>query len=208
MNMDIINVLTQYQMYSYSFILIILIACGFGLPLPEDIVLIVSGIFIANHVTNFPLTILICMLGVLGGDSIIFFIGKIFGPKLLSNEIFKKIIKPRNIAKVRLLSAKYGNYLIFFARFMPGFRSPVFFSMGMFKKSYSIFFSIDGFAALISVPLWIYIGYLFGSNLSILENKIKNMQYGLYVTLAVVVLVIWGSHKFKKKISNRLEKNA
>ncbi len=205
MNLDIIIFLAQYQMYSYSFILIILIACGFGLPLPEDIVLIVAGIFVANHVTNFPFTILICMFGVLGGDSIIFFIGKIFGPKLFSNRIFKKIIKPRNIAKVRLLSAKYGNYLIFFARFMPGFRSPVFFSMGMFKKSYSIFFSIDAFAALISVPLWIYIGYLFGSNLSILENKIKNMQYGLYITLAVIIIVIWLSHKFKKKFSERLE---
>jgi len=205
MNLDLINVLTQYQMYSYSFILLILIACGFGLPLPEDIILIVAGIFVANNVTNFPLTVLICMAGVLGGDTIIFFLGKIFGPKLLSNNIFKKIIRPRNIAKVRLLSLKYGNYLIFFARFMPGFRSPVFFSMGMFKKRYLMFFAIDGFAALISVPLWIYLGYLFGSNLSILEEKIKNMQYGLYITLAVVIIVIWLSHKFKKKIAKRLE---
>jgi membrane protein DedA with SNARE-associated domain len=48
---------------------------------------------------------------------------------------------------------------------MPGLRAAIFMSAGISKKvSFLRFFLMDGFAAIISVPIWVYLGYFFASN--------------------------------------------
>ncbi|MCP4177025.1 MAG: DedA family protein [bacterium] len=195
---QLFEILLPYKSYSYFLIIVLLLACGLGLPIPEDITLVVGGLFASYNVTNFWLTVLVAMIGVLGGDSIIFMLGKFLGSKVLKSKFLSRIVKPRSLAKVKLASAKYGNYLLFFARFMPGFRAPVYFSMGMFKKSFLSFILIDGFAAVISVPLWVYVGMLFGNNIPVLEHHIKHMQMGIYIVLAVVIVGIIIVHLLKK----------
>jgi len=194
-----VNAVLPYKHYSYLIMLLILIGCGMGLPIPEDIILVVSGIFAAYKITNFWNTVIVCLIGVIGGDTVVFSLGRFFGSKILKSKFLSKIIKTRNIAMVRLASHKYGNYLIFLARFMPGVRTPVFFSMGMFKKSFLVFITIDGIAALISVPIWIYCGMFFGDNIPALEHHIKQMETGMYIIIAAVIVIIIGFHLLKKK---------
>ena len=201
-----VNLLMPYQDYSYPIILLVLLACGMGLPIPEDITLVIGGILAAYDITNFWTTVVICMIGVLGGDTIVYLLGKHLGNKILKSKLFSKMIKVRHLAMVRLASHKYGNFLIFFARFMPGVRTPVFFSMGMFKKPYYIFFCVDGFAAVISVPVWIYIGMFFGDNIPVLEHHVKQMEHGIYSILAAIIIIIVLIHFLKKKFSAYLYK--
>jgi membrane protein DedA with SNARE-associated domain len=101
---------------------------------------------------------------------------------------------------VELASNKYGNYLIFFARFIPGARTAVYFSLGTFKKPFYLFLLIDGTAALISVPLWIYVGNLFGQNIPALEHYIKHMRVSIYIFVAAVILLIVLFHVLNKRI--------
>jgi len=194
-----IDLLLPYQDYSYPVIFIILIACGLGLPIPEDITLIVGGILTSYKITNFWYTVIICMIGILGGDALVYLLGRFLGSKILKSKILSKMIKARHLALVRLASFKYGNFLIFFARFMPGVRTPVYFSMGMFKKPFHVFLAIDGIASIISVPVWIYIGMFFGDNIPALEHHIKQMKYGIYILLAVLIVIIILFHVIKKK---------
>jgi membrane protein DedA with SNARE-associated domain len=200
----LIDLLLPYQEYSYPVILLILIACGLGLPIPEEITLAVGGVLTSYKITNFWYTVLVCLIGVLGGDIIIYSLGRFFGNKILKSKILSKMIKSRHLALVRLASFKYGNSLIVFARFMPGVRTPIYFSMGMFKKPFHVFLTVDGITSIISVPIWVYIGMLFGDNIPALEHYIKQMEHGMYILLAILIVIIFLFHLLKKKFSSYL----
>lgn len=200
------QLLLPYETHSYYIIFAILIACGLGIPIPEDISIAAGGILVSYQVTNFWKTITVCMAGVLVGDIFVFIMGRYFGSKILKSKFMSKMVKARCIASVKLASKKYGNYLIFFARFMPGLRTPVYFSMGSFRKPFYIFFIVDGIAALISVPIWVYIGMVFGQNLPLLEHYIKNMRFGMYLVAAAAIIIIVVFHLMSKKITSLLLK--
>jgi membrane protein DedA with SNARE-associated domain len=204
---DLLTLLTPYGTYSYWVMFGILLACGFGLPMPEDIILISGGILSARGITNVTTVNLICMAGVLIGDGTIFFIGRKFGQSIKSHRFFRRIVSEKNDQRVAAIVKKYGDKVIFMARFMPGLRTPTFLTCGTYQVKPWKFFLFDGFAALISVPVWIHVGYLFGQNLEELEKLVRKMQAGIYITLALVIIAFVLFKLIKKKSIEKMEAN-
>jgi membrane protein DedA with SNARE-associated domain len=194
-----LNFLEPFSPYSYTVIFLVLIICGLGVPIPEDITLVVGGIAAYYKITNYWMTVLVAIVGVICGDGIIFTLGYFFGAKLLKTRWFSKVVKPRRVALARLSFSKYGNYLIFFARFMPGLRTPIYFSIGMFKRPFYIFFLVDGFASIISVPVWVYVGMFFAKNIPLLEHYVHRMEHGILIFIGLAVVLVILFHYFKKK---------
>lgn len=201
---DLLAFLMPYGTLAYFIMFFILLACGFGLPLPEDIILITGGILASHGVTKYWVTLAICMAGVLIGDSVIYTVGRTMGDRIKKTKIFNYIVKKERDQKIQFWFSKYGDKVIFFARFMPGLRMALFLSSGIYRVPAWKFFALDGFAALISVPLWVWLGYIFGSNLEVLEHKMHQLQQGIYGVLGLVivgVLVYWLA---KKKFSQKM----
>lgn len=196
---DLLAFLTPYGLYSYFAMFGLLIACGFGFPMPEDIILITGGIMSARGVTDVMTVNIVCLFGVLAGDGTVFFLGRRYGQRIKSFPIIRRILNEKNDRRVEKIFRKYGSKVIFFARFMPGLRTPIFMTAGIYRVSPWTFLSLDGFAALISVPLWIHVGYIFGQNLEELERKIKDFQVGIYIILALILILIVAISLIKKK---------
>lgn len=197
--------LKPYGNFGLFFIFAILIACGFGLPMPEDIPLMVAGLLVGQEIVNIWEANIVCMAGVLIGDGVIHSLGYHYGNRIKNTRIFKKVLNKSREEKVAQWFSKYGDKTIFFARFMPGLRMPIFLSSGIYKVPRWKFIALDGFAAIISVPVWIYIAYAFSSNLELLAEKAKQLQMGIYSLLGIVValiLVLYFVKKKIKKISN------
>jgi membrane protein DedA with SNARE-associated domain len=205
---DLLSYLAPYGMYSYAIMFGILIACGFGFPMPEDVILITGGILAARGIVDPYLVFIITMSGVLMGDGIIFLLGFKMGPHIKETRLFKKVLNENNSKKISEIFDKYGDKVIFAARFMPGLRVPIFMSAGIFKVPIWKFFMLDGFAALISVPLWIWVGYVFGANLEKLDEKIQQFQYGMYGVLIGGTLLITGIWLLKKKMKPSIVKES
>ncbi|HBO39096.1 MAG TPA: DedA family protein, partial [Pasteurellaceae bacterium] len=95
---------------------------------------------------------------------------------------------------------RYGNRVLFVARFLPGLRAPIYMVSGITRRvSYTRFLLLDFFAAIISVPIWIYLGYHGANNREWIENQIRKGQTGIYVLLAALVIFIgWKLYKSKK----------
>lgn len=199
---DFLDFLVPYGMYSYWVMFGFLIACGFGFPMPEDIILISGGILSAREICNVWIFFLLSMAGVLIGDGTIFFAGHFFGDRVKSTWLFKRVMKPKTDARIAKFWTKYGEKVVFMARFMPGLRMPIFLTAGIYKVSPLKFFALDGFAAIISVPVWIWVGYIFGHNLEVLEDKIKQFQFGIYGVLVLLVLGFVAIYLLKKRILN------
>lgn len=204
----VIDNLTSFGSYNYLFALGILILCGFGLPVPEDITLVAAGLVSGFKATNPHIMLLICFIGVLGGDATMYLLGRTFGYRIQKFGPMRKILPPSRFAKVQKQFTKHGIWVLFFARFMPGLRSPIFLAAGMSHRiPFTQFILMDGFAALISVPLWIYLGYFFADNLPALLQYVKDGQHVVHLIIGLVVAVIlffWLKSVIAKRIANRV----
>lgn len=207
--------------YGYIAVFGVLLISGFGVPIPEDITLVAGG-FISSlscpvessflpalkQCHQVHIMFVVGMAGILIGDSTMFFIGRIFGDRVLKTKIFSKVMPPKRYEWVQEKFEKYGSFLVFIARFMPGLRSPIFVIIGISRKvSYLKFILIDGFAALISVPIWIYLGFWAERQLSSvksLEEYIKKGQISILIMVALIIISAIFIWYMKKKFKSKL----
>lgn len=191
--------------YGYMAVFGILILCGFGLPVPEDITLVSGGVIAGLDLANPHTMVIVGLAGVLIGDSTMFIAGRVFGYRIQRIRTFRKILSPRRFSHIQRKFKQYGLSLLFIARFLPGLRSPIFLVAGMSRRiPYLTFLLIDGFAAIISVPVWIYLGYFFADNLDLLMQYVKDVQTMIYAALFLVfavVLIIYLKKRFHSKMS-------
>lgn len=189
---------------AYFMVFGVLLLCGLGLPIPEDITLIIGGILAYYGLCDLTTMTVVCLVGVMLGDSIMFWLGEHYGRRLTRKWFFHKLLPDDRLDAVRERFARWGNKLIFVARFMPGLRAPIFFSAGTFHVPFRVFFFYDGLAALLSVPAIIAGIYFFGDQLDKVIMVIKRMEHGIIFTVLFVVLMMflkwfWTHRKLKKE---------
>ncbi|CBY91337.1 putative DedA-family integral membrane protein [Neisseria meningitidis WUE 2594] len=177
--------------YGYAAVFFVLVICGFGVPIPEDLTLVTGGVISGMGYTNPHIMFAVGMLGVLVGDGIMFAAGRIWGQKILKFKPIARIMTPKRYAQVQEKFDKYGNWVLFVARFLPGLRTAVFVTAGISRKvSYLRFLIMDGLAALISVPVWIYLGEYGAHNIDWLMAKMHSLQSGIFIALGVLAAAL------------------
>lgn len=173
----------------------VLILCGLGLPIPEDIVLIVAGALSVIDGGSWIAASVLMYLGVMCGDSLIFFAGRHLGGRMRASLAFQRLLSPAKQMKVEEFFGKHGSTSLFLARFLPGLRAPIFFSAGSMRVSYLKFLCFDGFAALISVPFFVWLGswlwLKFGDDIEALNRALARTEsFSLWVAGGAVLMVI------------------
>lgn len=188
--MDLTSLVNFFGSHGYLAVFGILLLCGFGLPVPEDISLLAGGIISALGYTDVHLMVAVALAGVMIGDGVIYFAGRIFGEVLFHRKIVGRFISHDRYASARSLLAKYGRRVIFAARFMPGLRAPIFLTAGITRfVSPGQFFMIDGFAAMISVPVWVYLGYVGANNIDRLTRIARQSRFGIIGIILLLVII-------------------
>jgi membrane protein DedA with SNARE-associated domain len=198
--MDLLErLITIFAENGYLSVLIALLLCGAGVPLPEDVTLVAGGVIAGLGYANVHVMAAVTMVGVLAGDAGMFLLGHHYGARMLQWRLLRWLLPPSRYAKVQHKFERYGNRLMFFARFLPGMRTAVYITAGSTHRvSFLRFFLLDGFAALISVPAWVYLGYFGANNHQWLVLWIRRGQSSLWVLsgLAVLaVLLLWWRHR-------------
>ncbi len=196
-----------FQSHGYSAVFFVLILCGFGLPIPEDVTLISGGIISGLGLANVHIMFLVSMAGVLLGDSIMFYIGYRYGERFLQeHHLGGKKLSHKRVLAVQKLLRKYGKRVIFAARFIPGFRAVIFATAGITRFCrFRTFIMIDGFAALISVPIWVYLGYYGATQRDWLMEWFRRGQIGVIIAVGAGIIIVSIVTLIKRKIRN-LEK--
>ncbi len=200
------------SMGAYTVVFAMLVACGISLPLPEDIPLVTSGYLIWDGTFSPIPTFLVTMVGVLLGDLMLFSLGRRLGFRYLyQGKNGKPLFKVKRVQRARAYFRKYGDKIVFFARFVVGFRGIVFFMAGAMKMKYSRFLFLDAMAALVSVPVWIVLGYLlgqyFGDEITVLLHHLKDLKH--IVTLVIVIVFLLTSARlYYKYRQNKIQKRA
>ena len=172
---------------AYGAVLIVLIACGLGFPIPEDVTLFAAGFLAFKGRISLAGAIIIGYIGVMAGDSFMYWIGRIFGRKVADWPLFRRLFTPARLKQAERKVQMNARIICFTARFFPGFRAPIFLSAGMLHVPYPLFFLMDSLAALISVPVWVYLAYFLGDKI---ERLFLMAQRAESVLTVIAVLFI------------------
>lgn len=207
--MEVLNYLIAFfSAYGYFAVFIVLVACGFGLPIPEDITLIAGGVICSlsegnGHGLSVYIMGMVGLIGVLSGDSSMFMLGNKLGSRITRIPGLKHIITPKIYAKIQEKVHRYGVKILFIARFLPGLRAPIFVTAGISHKvKFWKFILLDGAAALISVPIWVYAGYFFAHDLNHLLVLAHKSQLFVSLGFAVLIILLVIFHLIKKRMEN------
>ena len=182
----------------YGFIGGILLLCGLGLPIPEDISLIAGGYMAHLGVVNVHWMFILCLTAVLVGDTTGFFFGRFLGNTAMQSRFVHRFFPKRKQLRVRAYFRRYGAKMIFIGRFLPGLRMSIFVAAGVLKVPFSLFFLYDGLAALASVPLLVYLAWIFGDRIDSVIQWTRRSEYGILAMVAVL-LVIGGVKIFRAR---------
>jgi membrane protein DedA with SNARE-associated domain len=190
--MDFLTQLGTHTPYMpYVLVLGLILLSGFGLPIPEDIPLILAG-YLAYHDyadpwVLFPLT----FLAVIGADLMVFWLGRRYGHHVPKLPLMRRYLTEKRLAKTERLLHQHGGKFMFAARFLPGLRAPAIFTAGNFKIPYWKFLLYDGGAALLSVPLILGLAYYFAEHLEQVRKWVANGEKGVIgvIVLAAVVFI-------------------
>ena len=184
--------ITQYiEEFQYAAIALVLFLAGLGVPIPEDIPLIYGGVMSGKGAMNVYVHFVVSMVFIVLGDVSLYMIGKKISKNAETPSRFQKILTPERQAKVQGYFDRYGSWAVFLGRFVAGVRGAVYLTAGMARFPLPRFIFLDFLAALISVPVWIYLGYWAGSNWEMILNQAK--EYTFYVISGGVILIalIW-----------------
>ncbi|MFC4161566.1 DedA family protein [Chitinimonas lacunae] len=190
--MDVLGfLLSFFTDYGYLAVFSVLLICGFGVPIPEDISLVAGGVIAGLGYADVNLMCLVGLAGVLVGDGMMFMAGRLLGERVLSWRLVARLLTPERYCAVQDKFSRYGSRLMFVARFLPGLRSAIFLTAGVTRRvPFWRFLLLDGLAALISVPAWVYLGYFGAYNRDWLMTWIGRGQTGILVLLGVLALVM------------------
>ncbi len=188
----------------FAFVFTILVLCGFGLPMPEDVVLATGGVlaWLASDVDEVTLGAMIRdrglltmilggLAGILAGDTVIFLAGRRFGHRVADIAPLRRIVTPAKLEAVEKQIRRRGNLVVLIARFLPGLRAPPVFTGGHARMPLWEFVAFDGAAALVSAPLWIGLGFWLGSDLQALAREASRFSHYILLAVGIVLFALW-----------------
>ena len=182
---------SAFTQNGYVAVFIVLMICGFGLPVPEDITLVAGGVIAGLDYANVHVMAAVGIVGILARDVLMFMLGRHYGERALRLRWIAYLLTPKRYALVQAKFSRYGSRLMFIARFLPGLRSPIYLTAGMTRRiSFIRFFLLDALAALISAPIWVYLGYYGAQNHEWLLKWLDRGKVIVMVVAAIILAVI------------------
>lgn len=194
-----------FEWGGYFMLFGLLFACGLGLPLPEDIPLLLGGFFVAHGKFDLTICSILAWCGIIGGDCVLYSLGRRYGLNITKVPFVGKHVTKARIEQAERLFEKWGIWVVAVGRLFAGIRGAMVVAAGAIRYNFIKFVIADGLAALISGGLWIWLGWWIGKKVQDpkkLMEQIKPYQHWILlgmIVLAVLVIayIVWRSKRHK-----------
>jgi membrane protein DedA with SNARE-associated domain len=180
-----------FEWGGYFILFGLLFACGLGLPMPEDIPLLLAGFFVAQGKMNIVIACTLAWLGIIGGDCMLYSFGRRYGLEITRVPFIGKHVTKERILRAEELFERWGIWVVAVGRLFAGIRGAMVVAAGATRFNFIKFVIADGLAALVSGGLFIWLGWLAGRKLgsiSEMREKIKDYEHWVFLGIAVVVV--------------------
>ncbi len=156
----------------------------------EDATCIGAGLLVAQGNIGFVPATLACFIGIVVGDSLLFFAGRYISGPLLTRRPMRWIISKEALEGASAWLRKRGAIVIVASRFIPGSRVPTYIAAGSLGLSFWTFLLYFTIASVIWTPMLVGISVVFGEQLLTRFLAIYE-GYALWIFIALILL-IWG----------------
>ncbi|MBM4441249.1 MAG: DedA family protein [Candidatus Rokubacteria bacterium] len=186
------------ERFTYVGIFLVLFVAGLGVPIPEEVPILAAGILASQEVIRWWVALLVCFVGVMAGDSTLYWVGRHWGERILDWRITRFVLTAEREKYVIALFHRHGVKLLFSARFVAGFRGAVFLTAGIVRIPFWKFFLVDGIAAAIGVPLGFGVAYLFTDQLPAIMGGVHRAERLLILAGMVLLAAVIGYAAYRK----------
>jgi len=196
---------TFLQSWGYLGVFVGILLTGLGFPMPEELPVVLGGAlaggFAGGNVTIYWWIMLpVCIVGVVIGDSFLYFIGRFWGAKLVERPFVKKhLLTPEKLASITENFHKYGIKILLFARLTPGIRAPIFLSAGITRLPLAHFLIADGIYAIPGVSLLFVLGYFFTDSMIYLIKHQVEMAKNIVILVVVLGVAGYFTYRFLRR---------
>jgi membrane protein DedA with SNARE-associated domain len=147
--------------YGYPAIFFLLIGGIVGFPVPDQLLLVVSGYLVLTKALSLAPTLLAAVLGSICGITFSYLLGRSSG-----NYLAKTRFAAGRLEKARKWFERFGGWTLVFGYFVPGIRNLIGFTSGMMRLKARFFAPYAYAGAIISSLTCVGVGYFFGSQAS------------------------------------------
>jgi membrane protein DedA with SNARE-associated domain len=199
LNLERVAELMDIGWAGYIVLFGLLFSCGLGMPLPEDIPLLVAGMLIGSGHMHFAGAAVCAWCGIIGGDCVLYYMGRRFGLNITRVPFVGKHVTKDRILRAETLFEKYGVWVVAVGRLFAGIRGAMVVAAGTIRFNFIKFLIADGLAALVSGGLFVWLGMKFGQNLTYISGRIHHYGTSVFVGIVLAALGVAGYYWWKRK---------
>ena len=184
---------------SYFGIILFLVLTGCGLPIPEEVPIILAGVLGSQGRLQPEWAFAACLIGALLGDSVMYAMGYHFGHGLLaSHPKFAKFVGAEREEHFEQAILRHGFKVMLLARFMVGVRGPVYLAAGVVRMPFRRFLLWDLFCATLVVGTFFSLSYFYGEHIARLVRDAE-MTFSLVVLGIAAMVGLWWLHRRRQR---------
>lgn len=188
--------------FSYPGVFLILLATGLGVPIPEELPIVIAAMMARWEVMHWWGALLSCLGGVLAGDMLLYTLGRHFGRRILQWPTARRILTPEREARVMDAYHRHGLKFVVMARLIMGLRAAAFLTAGLVRVPFPRFLLVDLTAVLVSVPLSFGVAYAIADSLVVALARVREMQLWI-AGVALLVAAAWGLVLLRRHFRSR-----
>jgi membrane protein DedA with SNARE-associated domain len=199
----------------YLVLFLLLFACGVGFPLPEDIPLLCAGFLISQGKMHWIHASVVAWLGIMGGDTVLYLLGKRFGLNITRVRFVGKHLTRERILRAEQLFDRYGIWVVAIGRMFAGIRGAMVVAAGATRFNFVKFIIADGLAAIVSGGLFLVLGHWLGKTLgsvSEIKDHLKGAEHWVYGSMFVIIVALvayfWYRHRRRQTLGDLIEEEA
>ena len=196
-----------FSSYAYLLLFVLLALTGAGLPLPDELLILLGGYLCKKGTILVIPTLFFLYIGVLLGDIIPYLLGMSFGDKTYELAFVKRYFSDRRIRRLDAMLRLYGKKTSIFVRFfMFGIRPLAYAFLGTRKFS---LFPYEYIGVALNVALWFLAGSFFSAHIEVLLKIIYRLRtfvaLGLLFLLSLYLIEKYIVKKKRLRFFSRLE---
>lgn len=172
-----------------------------GLIIPGDTVVLISSTAITN-LQEYVFMVVMVIVGSLTGETIGFFVGKYFGPKIRTSWLGRKL-GPHRWEQAENYIDRRGGIAVFLSRFLPILHSLIPLTVGMTKMKYRTFISWTAAACVIWTFVYVTLAAVLKDQYEAFAAK---YDWAGFLFLGIVAAFIIGVSLIKKRVEKTQEK--
>lgn len=163
--------------YGYAALFVLLMGGIFGMPVPDETLLALTGFLISQGKLHMGPAYLAAVLGSAAGITLSYGVGRFFGTSVLHRRRTIPHLRQEQLQRVEVWFRRWGRWLLFVGYFVPGFRHVTALVAGASGLPIGVFARFAYAGATLWVGVFIGLGYEVGGDWLHVLSEIQRPLY-------------------------------